>query len=97
MKRESMKHPYLATYIPLLLLVGILSAQFPAGAQDKPNVVLIMCDDLGWGTSVSTVEPTSPHHSSMKWPPTAFLRPGARVFADPRVGGDWSAPRPHPH
>ena len=41
----------LSTYILLLVLTGILAAQFSAEAKavEKPNVILIMCDDLGWG------------------------------------------------
>lgn len=41
----------LSTYILLLVLTGILAAQFSAEARavEKPNVILIMCDDLGWG------------------------------------------------
>ncbi|PAY18024.1 N-acetylgalactosamine 6-sulfate sulfatase [Rhodopirellula sp. SM50] len=41
----------LATYTPLLFLTAIVAAPFSAGAKagEKPNVILIMCDDLGWG------------------------------------------------
>ena len=45
-----MKHPYRAILV-LLLFTGIFaSALFvEAKAGEKPNVILIMCDDLGWG------------------------------------------------
>jgi len=32
----------------LFSLIFLVSASF-AAAQEKPNVILIMCDDLGWG------------------------------------------------
>ena len=45
-----MKHPYRAILI-WLLFTGIFALVLfvEAKAGEKPNVILIMCDDLGWG------------------------------------------------
>ena len=46
-----MKNLFSVPSITLFLLTGILGTQFTEGVQamEKPNVILIMCDDLGWG------------------------------------------------
>ena len=37
-----------SSFACLLLLLGFASAAVAAPAE-KPNVILVMCDDLGWG------------------------------------------------
>ncbi|MGB2501313.1 MAG: sulfatase family protein [Mariniblastus sp.] len=40
-----------STFIPLIVLTIFLASRLPSEASgvEKPNVILIMCDDLGWG------------------------------------------------
>jgi arylsulfatase A len=33
----------------LLAILGVLTIQTTAGAANKPNVVYLLADDLGWG------------------------------------------------
>ncbi|MDZ8119736.1 sulfatase family protein [Pontiella agarivorans] len=37
-------------FVGFLFMVGTVCAdQLPDGQQEKPNIILMMCDDLGWG------------------------------------------------
>ncbi len=46
-------------YLGLLLCLWILPLQHRASAGERPNIVLVMCDDLGWG-DLQCFNPESP-------------------------------------
>ena len=87
-----MKHPYRAIFIWLLFTGVFASVLFvEAKAGEKPNVILIMCDDLGWGdvgfnggTHIRT-----PHLDEMAANGLNLTRFYAQAACVPRHGRRW--------
>ncbi len=44
-----MKLPRLLVLLGLMLLGGTVGAAAPAAAKDRPNLVMVLIDDMGWG------------------------------------------------
>ena len=59
-------------WLALLAFVAVgIVASTPAAAQKKPNVVMLMSDDVGWATTVFTSAARRsgiPRRTSIAWP-----------------------------
>ena len=53
-----------------------------SAAEDRPNIVLIMCDDLGYGD----VQCLNPEHGKIKTPHIDKLAGQGMLFTDATIG-----------
>ena len=59
--------------LALLLFASILTTQPTAYGAERPNIVLVMADDMGWGETGYYNHPRSRRRTSTQWPPTACV------------------------
>ncbi len=77
------------TSIGLSLLSAVnTAAQSAANAGDRPNIVLILCDDLGFGD----VQCLNPKHGKIKTPNADRLATQGMVFTDAHSGSSVCTP-----
>jgi hypothetical protein len=72
LRRSSMKHRRKFSVTAIALLAWLVLAAGLAAAQRKPNILLIVSDDTGYGDSVPPAAATGaayPHPTSTEGPP----------------------------
>ncbi|MFC5050621.1 arylsulfatase [Rubritalea spongiae] len=80
-----MKHPLLLKAVFLLSPLLFASVSF---AADRPNIVFILCDDLGYGD----VHALNPEHGKIKTPALDRLAAEGMVFTDAHSGSAVCTP-----
>ena len=63
--------------LPLLALAGLLASSCPAAASSRPNIILAMADDMGWGdpgyNSRRVTDPAGTPHPDQGWIQTPVM------------------------
>ena len=72
----------LVTLLPLLVFAAI------AGAEERPNIVYVMCDDLGYGD----VQCLNPEHGKILTPSADRLATEGMIFTDAHSGSSVCTP-----
>ena len=72
--------------LPQLLCLALWAPIFPASASEKPNIVYILCDDLGYGD----IHCLAPETSRIPTPNADKLASQGMIFTDAHSGSGQS-------